>query len=197
MDFIKQQFRKDEVLLIYKCGSYAFGTSTEISDEDYVVVLKDFKGITHSSNGKKEYFIFGLEEWKEKQEFSDKYDEYYLIFNDEVLAFPESIIYAHESVKELVRKYKNEFASKYKLWLKNVISHFRFYFGIGDVNKSMYHLVRIKHLVENYKTTGVFSLKLSKEVSDWIYEFKKAQNKIPYRQTLYEALVYLENIKEE
>ena len=197
MDFIKQQFRKDEVLLIYKCGSYAFGTSTEISDEDYVVVLKDFKGITHSSNGKKEYFRFGLEEWKEKQEFSDKYDEYYLIFNDEVLAFPESIIYAHESVKELVRKYKNEFASKYKLWLKNVISHFRFYFGIGDVNKSMYHLVRIKHLVENYKTTGVFSLKLSKEVSDWIYEFKKAQNKIPYRQTLYEALVYLENIKEE
>ena len=197
MDFIKQQFRRDEVLLIYKCGSYAFGTSTEISDEDYVVVLKDFKGITHSSNGKKEYFIFGLEEWKEKQEFSDKYDEYYLIFNDEVLAFPESIIYAHESVKELVKKYKNEFASKYKLWLKNVISHFRFYFGIGDVNKSMYHLVRIKHLVENYKTTGVFSLKLSKEVNDWILEFKKAQNKTTYRQTLYDALVYLENVKEE
>lgn len=197
MDFIKQQFRRDEVLLIYRCGSYAFGTSTEISDEDYVVVLKNFKGITHSSNGKKEYFIFGIEEWKEKQEFSDKYDEYYLIFNDEVLAFPESIIYANESVKDLVEKYKNEFASKYKLWLKNVVSHFRFYFGIGDVNKSMYHLVRIKHLVENYKTTGVFSLKLSKEVNDWILEFKKAQNKIPYRQTLYDALVYLENIKEE
>ena len=197
MDFIKQQFRRDEILLIYKCGSYAFGTSTDVSDEDYVVVLKDFKGITHSSNGKKEYFIFGLEEWKEKQEFSDKYDEYYLIFNDEVLAFPESIIYAHESVQDLVEKYKNEFATKYKLWIKNVVSHFKFYFGIGDVNKSMYHLIRIKHIVENYKTTGAFSLDLSKEVHEWILEFKKTQNKAPYRQTLYDALIYLENIKEE
>ena len=71
------------------------------------------------------------------------------------------------------------------------------YFGIGDVNKSMYHLVRIKHLVENFKTTGVFSLELSKEVSDWIIEFKKSKNKLPFRQTLYEALVYLENQKEE
>ena len=197
MDFIKQQFRRDEILLIYKCGSYAFGTSTDVSDEDYVVVLKDFKGITHSSNGKKEYFIFGLEEWKEKQEFIDKYDEYYLIFNDEVLAFPDSIIYAHESIQDLIEKYKNEFALKYKLWIKNVVSHFKFYFGIGDVNKSMYHLIRIKHIVENYKTTGAFSLDLSKEVHEWILEFKKAQNKAPYRQTLYEALVYLENIKEE
>ena len=197
MDFIKQQFRRDEILLIYKCGSYAFGTSTDVSDEDYVVVLKDFKGITHSSNGKKEYFIFGLEEWKEKQEFSDRYDEYYLIFNDEVLAFPDSIIYAHESIQDLIEKYKNEFALKYKLWIKNVVSHFKFYFGIGDVNKSMYHLIRIKHIVENYKTTGAFSLDLSKEVHEWILEFKKTQNKAPYRQTLYDALIYLENIKEE
>ena len=180
MDFIKQQFRRDEVLLMYKCGSYAFGTSTEASDEDYVVVLKNFKGITHSSNGKKEYFIFGLDDWKEKQDFSEHYDEYFLIFNDEVLAFPESIIYVHESVQDLVEKYKNEFASKYKLWLKYVVSHFKFYFGIGDVNKSMYHLVRIKHLVENFKTTGVFSLELSKEVSDWIIEFKKSKNKLPF-----------------
>ena len=92
-----------------------------------------------SSNGKKEYFIFGLDDWKEKQDFSEHYDEYFLIFNDEVLAFPESIIYVHESVQDLVEKYKNEFASKYKLWLKYVVSHFKFYFGIGDVNKSMYH----------------------------------------------------------
>ena len=97
----------------------------------------------------------------------------------------------------LIEKYKNEFALKYKLWIKNIVSHFKFYFGIGDVNKSMYHLIRIKHIVENYKTTGAFSLDLSKEVHEWILEFKKAQNKAPYRQTLYEALVYLENIKEE
>ena len=45
MEFIKKTFKKDTILLIYKCGSYAFGTSNELSDEDYIVVLKDFNGL--------------------------------------------------------------------------------------------------------------------------------------------------------
>ena len=57
MEFIKNEFIDDEVLLMYRCGSYAFGTSNENSDEDYIVVLKDFKGMTHRNNEKKEYFI--------------------------------------------------------------------------------------------------------------------------------------------
>lgn len=196
MEFIKNQFKRDEMLLLYRCGSHAFGTTTDKSDEDYIVVLRDFKGTTHRTLDKKEYFIFGLDDWIDKQEFSDSFDEYFLMFNDEVLAFPNSIIYVHDSVKDLVEKYKNEFPSKYKLWLKKVISHFRFYFSLGDVNKSMYHLIRIRHIVENYLRTGSFSLELSKEISDWIIEFKRAENKKDYKGILFEALVYLEKITE-
>lgn len=192
MENIKTEFKRDEILLLYKCGSYAFGTTTEASDEDYIVVLRDFKGTTHRSYGKKEYFIFGLDDWKAKEEFSNDFDEYFLMFNDEVLAFPNSIIYAHESVNELIEKYKNEFPLKCKLWLSKVISHYKFYFGIGDVNKSMYHLIRIKHIIENYRSSGVFSLELSKEISDWILKFKRAENKKIYKNDLYDALVFLE-----
>ena len=196
MEFIKNQFKRDEILLLYRCGSHAFGTTTDKSDEDYIVVLRDFKGTTHRTLDKKEYFIFGLDDWIDKQEFSDSFDEYFLMFNDEVLAFPNSIIYAHDSVKDLVEKYKIEFHLKYKLWLKKVISHFRFYFSLGDVNKSMYHLIRIRHIVENYLKTGSFSLELSKEISDWIIEFKRAENKKDYKSILFEALIYLEKITE-
>lgn len=197
MENIKAEFKRDEILLLYKCGSHAFGTTTDVSDEDYIVVLRDFKGTTHRSYGKKEYFIFGLEDWKAKEEFSDEFDEYFLMFNDEVLAFPNSIIYLHESVKELTEKYRNDFTSKYKLWLSKVVSHFRYYFGISNITKTMYHLIRIKHIVENYKTTGAFSLEMSKEVKNWILEFKKSKDRLIYRQTLHEALVYLEKVKEE
>ena len=179
--------------MIYKCGSAAFGTSTDKSDEDYVVVLKDFKGLTHLGDGKKEYFIFGVETWKEKQEFSDDLDEYFEIYNDEILALPETIIYQDEAIKDLVENYKKTFESKYKIWLQKVVVHYDYYWKLGVINKRMYHLVRIKHIIENYKKFGSFSLDLSKEVLNWILKFKEAEDKTKYRNVLSEALTYIKN----
>jgi len=193
MENIKKLFKKDKILLIYRCGSYAFGTRNENSDEDYVVVLENFSGLNHYEVGKKEYFIFGLDEWVEKQEFSDDYDEYFEIFNDEVLAFPNNIIYQDESIKDLVDKFKNEFKDKYKIWIKKVVKYFDSIIKLNTINKQMYHLIRIKHIIENYEKFGSFSLDLSKEVIDWIDTFKKAENKKVYKNTIVEALVYLKN----
>lgn len=196
MDFIKQVYSKDTILLMYKCGSYAFGTSNDKSDEDYVVVLKDFKGMTHLTNGKKEYFIFGLQAWKDKQDFSDNYDEYYEIFNDEILAFPSSIIYKDDSMNSLIEHYRNSFESNYKKWIKKVVEYFRFYYRLGDLNKNMYHLIRIRHIVENYLDTGSFSLELPKEVLNKILDYKSSTNREVYRSEINQALVYLSNIEE-
>lgn len=196
MEIISQAFRKDKVLLLYKCGSYAFGTATEKSDEDYVVVLRDFKGLTHLSHGKKEYFIFGLEDWKAKQEFSDEIDEYFEIFNDEVLAFPYNILNKDESMDDLIEFYKSNFASNYKKWINKVVSYFRFYYDLGDINKNMYHLLRIRFMVENYLKTGSFSLELSEEVLNKIFNFKASTDKETYRKEINRALIYLSNLKE-
>ena len=196
MEIISQAFRKDKVLLLYKCGSYAFGTATEKSDEDYVVVLRDFKGLTHLSHGKKEYFIFGLEDWKAKQEFSDEIDEYFEIFNDEVLAFPYNILNKDESMDELIEYYKSKFTSNYKKWISKVVSYFRFYYDLGDINKNMYHLLRIRFMVENYLKTGSFSLELSEEVLNKIFNFKASTDKETYRNEINRALIYLSNLKE-
>ena len=196
MEIISQAFRKDKVLLLYKCGSYAFGTATEKSDEDYVVVLRDFKGLTHLSHGKKEYFIFGLEDWKAKQEFSDQLDEYFEIFNDEVLAFPYNILNKDESMDDLIEFYKSNFASNYKKWINKVVSYFRFYYDLGDINKNMYHLLRIRFMVENYLKTGSFSLELSEEVLNKIFNFKASTDKETYRKEINRALIYLSNLKE-
>ena len=193
MENIKRVFKKDTILLIYRCGSYAFGTTNENSDEDYIVVLKNFNGLSHYEVGKKEYFIFGLDEWIEKQEFSDDYDDYFEIFNDEILAFPNNIIYQDESIKELVDKFKNEFKEKYKIWIKKVVRYFNSILKLNTVNKQMYHLIRIKHIIENYEKFGSFSLDLSKEVIEWINEFKQAENKKLYRDTIVEALTYLKH----
>lgn len=197
MEIISQAFKNDKVLLLYKCGSYAFGTATDKSDEDYVVVLRDFKGLTHLSHGKKEYFIFGLEDWKAKQEFSDQLDEYFEIFNDEVLAFPYNILNKDESMDELVEYYKSKFTSNYKKWISKAVSYFRFYYDLGDINKNMYHLLRIRHMVDNYLKTGSFSLELSEKVLNKILNFKASTDKEAYRTEINGALIYLQNLREE
>ena len=188
MNYIKNAFKKDTILLVYKCGSHAFGTSSENSDEDFVVVLKNFNGLTHYEAGRKEYFIFGLDTWKEKQEFSDDYDDYF-----EILALPETIVYQYESIKELIEKYKIDFKVNYKTWLKKVVRYFEDYIKLNTINKQMYHVIRIKHIVENYKKHGSFSLDLSKEVLDWIKKFKASESRKQYKNEIIEALIYLKN----
>lgn len=190
MDFIKNEFIDDEVLLMYRCGSYAFGTSNENSDEDYIVVLKDFKGMTHRNNGKKEYFIFGLRAWGMKMEFSDFYDEYNEIFNDEIMAFPDNLVYMSETIRPDVEKYISVFPSKIKIWCKKIYSYYDFFYSNNFIEKNMYHLIRIRSIVERYKATGSFSLELSSKVKEWIAKFKTAPDKKLYKNGLKAALDY-------
>ena len=57
----------------------------------------------------------------------------------------------------------------------------------------MYHLIRIKHIIENYEKFGSFSLDLSKEVKSLIDEFKKTEDKTSYEYIIKDALIYLKN----
>lgn len=190
---ILKEFRHDKVLLVYKCGSYAFGTYGENSDNDYVVVLRDFRGLTHRNDEEthSEYFIFGLLFWKDKMEYDEDLAEYYLAFNDEILSFPESIVYIDDEIKPLVEQYVSEFPSKIRNWLKAVVAYFTRFVMLGDMEKRFYHLVRIKHIVERYKKTGRLSLELSPEVSKWITDYKSATDKEVYRKDIHDALNYL------
>lgn len=54
----------------------------------------------------------------------------------------------------------------------------------------MYHLIRIRSIVERYKATGSFSLELLSEVKEWIAKFKAASNKKLYKNELKAVLDY-------
>lgn len=195
MKNILKEFKHDKVLLIYKCGSYAFGTSNANSDHDYVVVVRDFKGLTHRSDEEtgSEYFVFGLSYWKDKMEYDEDLAEYYMAFNDEVLSFPESIVYIDDEIKPLIEEYKTDFPNHLKQWLNAVVSYFGRFVSLGDLEKSFYHLIRVKHIVERYEKTGVLSLELSHDVAEKITAYKSATDRDQYRQEIHDALNYLKN----
>ena len=51
-------------------------------------------------------------------------------------------------------------------------------------------------MVENYLKTGSFSLELSEEVLNKIFNFKASTDKETYRIEINRALIYLSNLKE-
>lgn len=191
MEKILNEYRHEKVLLIYRCGSYAFGTSTDKSDEDFVVVLRDYKGIIHTGEDGKEYFIFGLPFWKDKMEFRDELAEYYEVHNDEIFSFPDTILYCDKEIEPLIEEYKVKFLDNYKVWLRKVVKYFSRFIALGDYEKRYYHLIRIRHIVENYKATGSFSLELSPEVLEWIKTYKADSDRQKYKRVIKEALEYL------
>lgn len=191
MQEILKEFKHDKILLIYRCGSRAFGTSTDNSDEDYVVVLRDYRGLTHRSNGVSECFVFGLPFWKDKMEFDDSLADYYLMNNDEILGFPESIVFIDDEIKPLVEEYRSKFEVNYKKWLKSVVNYHSYFLSLGTLEKRFYHLIRIRHIIENYKKSGVFSLKLTKEVTQRILDYKEATNRDKFKNEIFDALEYL------
>lgn len=193
MERILKEFKHDKVLLVYRCGSAAFGTYTENSDQDYVVVLRDFNGITHriDPESKKEFFIFGLNFWKDKMEYDEDLNEYYTAFNDELLSFPDTVEFIDDEIKPLVKQYVDEFPTRIHKWLHEVVLYFSRFVALGGMEKKFYHLVRIKHIVERYNKTGVLSLELSPEVKQWLLEYKTATDREQYRGQIHTALNYL------
>ena len=197
MENIKRIFWNYKILIMYRCGSYAFNTSSRQSDEDYIVVLDGYNGVGHIGEDNKEYWIFGLEHFKQKMEFSPHLDKYYQIYNDEIFAFPNSIIYMDESIKPLIDKYINEFPSKVNLWLTKVIEYYQKPISIKDITKRCYHLLRIQDEVINFKNTGSFSLYLSDETKEKIRLFKLSYDKSLYQKEIIEAFNYLKKEVEE
>lgn len=185
MDNIKNHYPYDDILLMYKCGSSAFGIITETSDLDYVVVLKDFKGTDHLQVDDNEYFVFGVKQWISKMEFENHLPLYYMMFNDEVLAFPDNVVVLADEFKDIFNKYKDrDFKLVYKKWLKMNISYFEEYLLRGIFTKTLYHIFRIKDMIEHFKKTGSLSLSISLDVKQLIDEYKSSDDFSKYKNKL-------------
>lgn len=185
MENIKKQYPYDDILLVYKCGSSAFGIVTDKSDLDYVVVLKEYKGFDHFQVNDNEYFVFGIKQWIAKMEFADNLPPYYTMFNDEILAFPESIVYLADEFKSTVDKYVNrDFKNVYKKWLCTNVEYFEDYLLRNICTKSLYHIFRVKNMIERYKKNGVFSHDMSNETRELINEYKSSDDFSKYKNKL-------------
>ena len=105
----------------------------------------------------------------------------------------------NEEYEDIYEEYKNfDFNKNLKSFLTNFYEYFAFCFnGEFQVGKKFYHVIRIRGEIENYKTTGIFSLDLHKSYFDEEIDYKLNWNKENRRKELNAKLEkYLDEIYE-
>lgn len=200
MEFIKELFPNNKILLLYRAGSFAYGVADEESDKDYIVVLKDFRGVLHipRDEDKSEYFIFGKEEWISKMELDDSLSPFLTIFPDEVLA--DSVIHVDASFASTYESFRNrDFTFVFQKYLAKVIAYFETYLNDNILTKNLWHLYRIEEQVAKFASgNNVWTLELSDETKERIHVYKanfQTQN-INYLNELKGIITYLKEVKE-
>lgn len=199
MEFIKELFPNNKILLLYQAGSFAYGMANEHSDKDYVVILKDFSGVLHVTNDedKSEYFIFGKDEWIKKMELDDSLTALLTIFPDEV--FGENVIHLDASFQATYEKYRNrDFAVVFKKYLAKVIVYFETYLIDSILTKNMWHLYRIEEQVLGFTAVGEWTLEIAETTKEKINVYKANFQKQSgdYLNELKSIVSYLKEVKE-
>ena len=189
-----------KMAFMYFGGSVCYGTFISgKSDYDINVVVDDLKGAFKTNISGTDVFIYGVSSILDRLNPNSPISQYKRSFIDDVLGLPDTLIGLNEEYKDIYEEYKNfDFNKNLKGFLTNFYEYFAFCFnGEFQVGKKFYHVIRIRGQIENYKSTGVFSLDLPKSYFDEEIDYKLNWNNENRRKELNTKLEkYLDEIYE-
>lgn len=199
-DRIKGLLDAYEVMFLYFGGSIAYGIYDEIhSDIDLVVFVKGYDGFTHSDIDGYDLFIYGKDYIEKRFNCDEEMPEYYVIFIDDKLGLPDTLIYLNPKYeKEYIDFINYDLRNSLKNYLKAFYNYFMYlYVDLEVPSKRFYHVIRIKGQLENYLNTGVFDLTISSDIRKEMLLYKNHYNDMIGQKIYINAIPkYLEFIKE-
>ena len=187
------------VLALYRCGSYLFGTDGPDSDKDYTAILEDYDSCNIYKVEGADYFIYGMDVFKEALTFKSSHPGFLVMWLDNVLLAEENLIYIDEKFKEEFKKIIDvDWNSVFPVWLKKNLDYFKTWLEIGQHAKLLYHIYRLRSLVSHYRETGKFEAFLSEEDKENIIDYKiRNANTEKHLSNFKEIIIYLETILKE
>ena len=186
----------NRILAIYKVGSSIFGLSNDESDNDYIVIIDGFDGTNVIKEDNYDFFVLGDSYFEKLCNVDDRTMSYFAIWMDNVLLANENLEFISEDYKERFNKLINiDWSKCFKKWLGRIIDYFRI--RLDDVNNSkpLYHLFRIKALVEHYVATSKFEYYFPTKDKELALAFKNEPRK--HLKELNEVFSYLETVYKE
>ena len=186
----------NKILAIYKVGSSIFGLSNDESDKDYIVIVDGYDGTNVIKEDGYDFFVIGAPYFEKLCRFDDRVMSYFAIWMDNVLLANDNLEYIDEEYQETFNALINiDWNTCFKKWLSRVIDYFRIRLDDVDNSKPLYHLFRIKPLVEHYVKTSKFEYVFPEKDRELALKFKK--NPRNYLKELNEVFYYLESVYKE
>ena len=186
----------NKILAIYKVGSSIFGLSDDESDKDYIVIVDGYDGTNVIKEDGYDFFVIGESYFKKLCMFDDRVMSYFAIWMDNVLLVKDNLEYIDEDYKEQFNTLIDiDWKICFKKWLGRIIDYFKI--RLDDINNSkpLYHLFRIRALVEHYIKTSKFEYFFPEKDRELALKFKK--NPRNYLKELNEVFSYLESVYKE
>lgn len=204
MKYVNQTFTDKEVMFVYYGGSVAYGTFDEnTSDLDINVVVSGLKGYMHSCFNDCDLFIYGDDHYLKKQALDIDMPLYYKTYVDEVLALDSTLIYLNPKFQKEYEEYKNihletklkEFLEIFIQYHKNIIDR------KPEPAKRLYHILRMRGVLENYKKTGKYTLEVLEPWASLVMTYKKnwkeQEGLTIFNEKILPSLEYLQNFVDQ
>ena len=186
----------NKILAIYKVGSSIFGLSNDESDKDYIVIVDGFNGTNVIKEDGYDFFVLGDSYFEKLCKFEERTMSYFAIWMDNVLLAKNNLEYIDEDYKDRFEKLINiDWTVCFRKWLGRIIGYFKIRLDDLNNSKPLYHLFRIKALVEHYLQTSKFEYYFPEKDREMALNFKKNPRK--YLKELNEVFSYLENVYKE
>ncbi|MGI6714553.1 MAG: hypothetical protein ACOX3K_05895 [Bacilli bacterium] len=168
-----------KVLAIYRCGSVLHGVEKDDSDRDFIVILKNYNDVRLCKVDNADYFLFGVNKFKQAVNFDRRIADYYLIWLDNTLIAKENTLFVDESFKEEYYALINiDWKKHFKVWLRINYEYFSACFD-GHINeKTLYNLYRLRSLLVHYENTRKFEYYLSAEDKALIIDYKNKKENL-------------------
>lgn len=191
-------FPDHEVMFMYYCGSIAYNTVSDNSDVDITVVLFGFKGLIHTSLEGIDIFAYGYEDFCKRQAMDVDIPLYNRLHADDILNSKEHLIYVNPLYeKNYIDLVNADFSASLDKYLDTVIEYYDQIINKDHILvKRVYHILRIRAILDNYIKTGKYTLTLSAEWIKRIDELKENWDKTEDTEYLVILKQYLDEIRQ-
>ncbi len=201
--YAKGLLKDKDIMFMYFGGSLAFGIyEDEYSDIDVNVFVNGLKGFIHTEIDGIDYFIYGEDKFLTRQDMSSDLPIYNKIFIDDALSIDETLIYLNPAYESEYKEFINiKLIDRYKEFLdKNLQYYYYHYNESAKPTKKMYHVFRLRGVIENYKETGKLTLDIAEPWRTKLLSYKHNWNSetgVRLHAEIKESLEYIRKFKEE
>lgn len=182
------------VLASYSCGSSVYGLADERSDRDITLIVEGGDIVDIRRIDGVDYFVFGVGYLRKLASFYPAALDAFKVWMDNLTLLQETLTYVDEGFKdEFLRITYIDWNARFKDWLSLNVGYFKSRLDDGGFDKSLYHVYRLRSMVERYRQSGVFASKFSDEDLKLAEDYKKnASGRHRHYESLKRIIEYLE-----